>query len=174
MTETTGIVQLTSHDALVGLADIVVPQAVSWVPHTWGWGVLAGGLCVAALVLGIRLARRFAANRYRRAALKACAALDANLDSADKRAPALAGLAVLLKRTALSAWPRAEVAALFGPAWIDFLRRQGGRAGSDARMTRLLDDAEYRPAALASFSAQDAHACARAVRTWIESHRVSA
>ncbi|HOB61502.1 MAG TPA: DUF4381 domain-containing protein [Candidatus Competibacteraceae bacterium] len=172
MTGNTGVVQLTSHDALTGLADIVMPKPVSWVPQTWGWWVLAGVLCVAALGLGIYLARRFTANRYRREALKVCAALDARLDREDQRATALAGLAVLLKRTALSAWPRAEVASLFGHAWIDFLRRQSGHAGIDERMARLLDDAEYRPEVLASLSPQDAHACARAVRLWIESHRV--
>jgi hypothetical protein len=167
-------VHLTSHDALAGLADIAVPDPVSWYPETWGWWVLGGALFVAALVLAIRRARRFVADRYRREALRECEALDASLDSESRRAAALAELAVLLKRTALSAWPRAEVASLTGHAWIDFLRRHGGRAGIDERMVRLLDDSEYRPGSLASVSPHDARACARAVRDWIECHRVSA
>jgi hypothetical protein len=164
----------TSGDPLAGLADIAVPDPVSWYPQTWGWWVLAGAFIVTALVLAIRRARRFVANRYRREALKACAALEASLDSESRRATALAELAVLLKRTALSAWPRTEVASLSGGAWIEFLRRHGGGARVDERMVRLLDDAEYQPAWLASVSPQDAHACARTVRDWIECHRVSA
>jgi len=167
-------VDLTSGDALAGLADIAVPAPVPWYPQAWGWWVLAGALFVAALVLAIRRARRYVGDRYRRDALKACAALEASLDSESRRATALAELAVLLKRTALSAWPRAEVASLSGRAWIDFLRRHGGRARVDERMARLLDDAEYQPGSLASVSRQDARACARAVRNWIECHRVSA
>jgi hypothetical protein len=167
-------VPLTSRDPLAGLADIAVPDPVSWYPEAWGWWVLAGALFVAALVLAIRWARRFVANRYRREALEEWAALEASLDSESRRATALAELAVLLKRTALSAWPRAEVASLSGRAWTEFLRSHGGRAGVDERMARLLDDAEYQPGSLGTVSRQDAHACARAVRDWIEGHRVSA
>jgi hypothetical protein len=167
-------VHLTSGDALKGLADIVVPDPVSWSPQTWGWWALAAVLVVAALVLAIRRARRYLANRYRREALEECTALEASLDSESRRAVALAALPVLLKRTALTAWPRAEVASLSGQAWIDFLRRHGGRARVDEPVARLLDAAEYEPGSLATISPQDAHACARAVRDWIECHRVSA
>jgi hypothetical protein len=118
-------------------------------------------------------ARRYLANRYRREALAQCAVLEASLDREDARARALAELAVLLERTALSAWPRPEVAALSGPAWIAFLRDHGPRAGIDAPLERLLHDTEYQPGSLATFSRQDAQACARAVRHWIEAHRVS-
>jgi hypothetical protein len=167
-------VHLTSGNPLAGLADIVVPDPVSWSPQAWGWWVLAGALVVVALVLAIRRARRYLADRYRREALELCAALEASLDSESRRAAALAELPVLLKRTALSAWPRAAVASLSGRSWIEFLRRHGGRARVDEPVARLLDAAEYQPGSLASVSAQDAHACARAVRDWIECHRVSA
>ena len=75
--------------------------------------------------------------------LEQWAALQASLDREDGRAAALAELAVLLKRTALSSWPRDEVAALSGPAWIAFLRHQGGRASIDEPMERLLHDTEW-------------------------------
>jgi hypothetical protein len=167
-------VHLTSHEALAGMADVAVPGPVPWYPLAWGWWVLAGVLVAAVLALAIRRARRWVADRYRREALEKCAALEASLESESRRATALAELAVLLKRTALSAWPRAEVASLSGPAWIDFLRRHGGRARIDEPIARLLDTAEYQPGLLASVSPPDAHACARAVRAWIEGHRVSA
>jgi hypothetical protein len=165
---------VVSPEALKGLADVVTPHPVSWFPHTWGWWALAGVLLAGALALTVHRVRRYLANRYRREALAACAALDASLDREGGRAAALAELAVLLKRTALSAWPRDEVASLYGRAWIEFLTRHAGRARVDEGITRLLDAAEYRPGTLASVSSQEAHACARAVRDWIESHRVSA
>jgi hypothetical protein len=167
-------VHLTSPDALKDLADIVLPDPVSWYPQAWGWKVLAGALLVAALALAVRWARRFVANRYRREALEECALLAADLDGESRRPAALGEMAVLLKRTALSAWPRGEVASLSGQGWIDFLRRHGGRARVDEPIGRLLGAAEYEPGSLASMSPGDAHACARAVRDWIECHRVSA
>jgi len=167
-------VHLTSPDALKDLADIVVPAPVSWSPQAWGWWVLAGVLLAVAVLLAIRQVRRSLANRYRREALKECAGLVDRLDSEPQRAEALSQLAELLKRTALTAWPRNEVAALSGRDWIEFLRRHAGTAAIDERMERLLDDAEYRPASLAAFSGPDAHACAQAVEDWIESHRVPA
>jgi len=167
-------VHLTSQEELADLADIAVPDPVSWYPQTWGWWVLVGALVVAALVFAVRRIRRYVANRYRRAALEELAALEATLDNESRRAAALAELAVLLKRTALGAWPRAEVASLSGRAWIDFLRRHGGRTDIDERMAQFLDDTEYRPESLASVSPEDAQACAQAARGWIEGHRVSA
>ncbi len=45
-----GSVHVTSPDALSGLADIAVPDPVSWFPHTWGWGVVGTLLLVAVLI----------------------------------------------------------------------------------------------------------------------------
>lgn len=167
-------VQLTNQDPLSGLADIVVPDPVSWFPQTWGWWVLAGLILLAILLLTIRWARRFAANRYRREALKQCAQLENVLDDDNGRAAALAELATLLKRTALSAWPRADVASLSGQEWIDFLRLHGPGADMDDTLAQLLAVTEYRPDSLESVSRSDARACARAVSGWIGGHRVSA
>jgi hypothetical protein len=167
-------VHLTSHDPLAGLADLVVPDPVSWRPQAWGWWVVAGLLVVAALALVIRWARRYAADRYRREALSEWGDLDARLGDDSGREAALAELAALIKRTALAAWPRAEVASLSGGAWVEFLRSHAGRARVDGPLASLLDAAEYQPASLVSVSSPDARACARAVREWIEGHRVSA
>jgi hypothetical protein len=83
-------------------------------------------------------------------------------------------LAALLKRTALAAWPREEVAALSGEAWGDFLSRHAGSAKVSApTLGKLVVDTEYRgSAALANLSSSDARALAQACRQWITRHRV--
>lgn len=150
--------------ALAGLADIAVPSPVSWMPQTWGWAALAALLLVAAAWAEVRRRRRREANRYRREALAELSTVEARLRSDPS---ALAAIPPLLKRVALAAWPRSEVASLSGDAWVAFLRRQAPLADAAAR---LLDDAEYRVA----LAPADAEACVRAARAWIEEHRVSA
>ena len=100
--------------------DLVRPEPIAWTPQTIGWAVVGVWLlCVIVIVIGYSI-RRYRRNRYRRAAL---AELD-NLQTTDL-APDRAAVAVatLLKRTALVAYDRSEVASLSGDDWAAFLCR---------------------------------------------------
>lgn len=100
---------------LIDLLDRLVlpgePAPVSMMPQTWGWAVL--GLILLALTgWGIRgWLRHRRDNAYRRAALRMLG------DCGD----APARIAEILRRTALAAYPRADVASLSGEAWLRFL-----------------------------------------------------
>ena len=102
--------------SLQNLNDIVVPGPVGWWPPAPGWYVVGGIALITLLVLSLRWWRRWQGNRYRRQALAELALIrgQASGDS-------LRQLPDLLKRAALSAWPREEVAALTGLAWHRFL-----------------------------------------------------
>lgn len=161
--------------ALEKLADLAIPAPVSWAPQTWGWAALAMAVLALGVWVFVRWRRDREANRYRSEALAELARLEARLNDAATRAEALAAMPPLLKRVALAAWPRPEVALLAGQRWVDFLRAHGGGAAFPDAVARFLDDVEYRSAqALAAVSADDAQAFARAVRGWIEWHHVSA
>ncbi|HEY7041103.1 MAG TPA: DUF4381 domain-containing protein [Methylomirabilota bacterium] len=161
--------------ALDKLADLAVPAPVSWLPQTWGWAALVAAAIAVAAWAWVRARRRRRANRYRVEALARLARLEAALADGATRAAAVAEIPVLLKRTALAAWPRSDVAALSGAAWVDFLRRHGGRPPLSDGAARLLDDREYHGRdELTAMSAEEARACARAARAWIEGHRVPA
>jgi hypothetical protein len=164
-----------TREALEKLADIAMPAPVAWVPQTWGWVALAVVAVAVSAWAYVRWRRRRRANRYRLEALAELARLEASLDDRAGRAEALVTIPVLLKRTALAAWPRPEVAALSGAAWVEFLRRHAGGATLPEVAARLLADREYRgPEDLVAMSTEDARACARAARAWIERHRVPA
>ena len=106
----------TSLVALIDrLADPPAPEPVSFAPQTAGWWIL-GVLLALALIWGLRrvwLRRR--ANAYRRAALVGLA--QAGDDPA--------AIAAILRRAALAAFPRREVAGLIGSDWLDFLSTTG-------------------------------------------------
>ena len=92
------------------LHDIVQPPPVSWWPLAPGWYVLGAIVACGIAWLLLRQWRKWQANAYRRAALR-------QLQSTDTSA----AIAELLRRTALSVWPRASVATLTGSRWADWL-----------------------------------------------------
>jgi hypothetical protein len=102
--------------SLQNLNDIVLPGPAAWWPLAPGWYVLAAAVSLVLAVLAARWWRRRRRNRYRRQALLELSSLRerATADSS-RQVPAL------LKRTALSAWPRESVASLNGAAWHGFL-----------------------------------------------------
>ena len=102
--------------SLDNLRDIVELPPVPWWPPAPGWWVLLTMAVVATFVVAWRVwaARRAAA--YRRAALR-------ELESATS----VATIAEILKRTALVAYPRTDVASLSGSAWSQWLAETGGR-----------------------------------------------
>lgn len=131
------------------LHDIVSPPEPGiWPPASGVW-VALGLVAVLLVVLCVWLVRRRRRGAYRRAGL----ALLANAATAHD-------ISVVLKRVALVAFPRPEVAPLHGQDWVDFLHRTGPRAEFDF----LLADDPRQPVPTA--------ARASAAR-WIRRHRPS-
>ena len=100
---------------------LVMPEAVPWLPQTPGWWVVLGWLVVVLMLVAWQVVIRRRRNRYRREALQSLAKIRAT-DSAERAQD----LPELLKRAALTAWPRSEVAALTGEHWHRFLDRSAG------------------------------------------------
>ena len=96
--------------SLQNLRDIVVPEAPPlWppAPGVWVLSVIALAIVLALLLWWWRTR---AGNAYRRAGL-------ALLDNARTTRE----INIILKRVALAAWPRTEVAPLYGDDWTGFL-----------------------------------------------------
>jgi hypothetical protein len=148
-------------DLLDQLQDIVEPPPVSMLPATWGWAVVVVLLLAAAAVAAWAWLRHRRATAYRRAALAELRALAPALERGDPGS--LVTLERLLRRTALAAFPRAEVATLTGDAWLAFLDRTGG---GFARFGPALATAAYAPAP----QAVDDRAVLLAARHWIARH----
>jgi hypothetical protein len=100
--------------SLENLRDIVVPPPVPWWPPAPGWWFVLVVIAIATLVTAFRIWRVWRANAYRRAALHEL-----------QQATAITQIAEILKRTALVAYPRSDIAALSGPAWCQWLGETG-------------------------------------------------
>lgn len=157
--------------ALRSLHDIVMPPAVSWMPQTWGWALLAALLLALLLAVLLRAYLRYRRNAYRREALRELGRIETMMRDPARGDDAARELAELVKRTALAAWPRSRIAALTGSDWVRFLDASGSH---EEGLARLLDDLEYcgdeRLAAALPSTADEAIAGAR---RWIETHHVS-
>lgn len=153
-----------SEDAadLSRLADIVVPPPVPWWPPAPGWWIVGAGLLATLAILALVSVRRYRRNAYRRAALAELAAIPA-VDAAGAVA-----ISAILKRAALVAYPRAEVAALTGDKWLAFLDRSAA--------TRDFTDGPAAGLARAAYGGapgQGGDALA-AARRWVKHHRAEA
>jgi hypothetical protein len=155
--------------SLSGLHDIVLPEPIaSWWPLAPGWYLLAG-LATLAVGWGLwRLLRRHAARRYRVEALAELRAL--RRDSPDP-GRAVAAILVLLKRTALGAYPRVDVAALNGAAWWRFLDLTGGKTRFADGLGDYAEALAYARRGVDEAAAPDLRRLYRAAERWIRHHR---
>lgn len=121
-------------------AEVVSPEPISWLPRTAGWQVLGILLVLLVLYRGWQRLHRWYRNRYRR---EAAARLQRLAGQPDTPLPARE-VNRLLKLTALAAFPREEVAGLYGRAWIDFLNRQCTAPAFAGEQAELLAEGTYR------------------------------
>ena len=137
---------------LSNLKDIVVPPEVPLWPPAPGWWILGVGCIAAGAILIAVAVARYRRNAYRRQALLELERVEA------------CDISAVLKRAALVAWPRAEVASLTGETWRAFLDRT---ARTDAFTRGAGRDLE----ALAFGGPGDASGVLAAARSWIRRHR---
>ena len=146
---------------LVELLDLLEPvpepERVAMVPQTSGWVVLglAGGL--GGVWGAVTLVRHYRSNAYRRAAVAELNALSRNGENP-------AHIAVLLRRTALAAYPRDQVASLHGDSWLRFLDAHFPGDGFCTGPGQVLATAPWRPVAADP-------AITALARDWILRHR---
>lgn len=122
------------------LRDIHIPDAISWWPPAIGWWVLAVliPLCVYLIV---RLYQRLTRKTALKSAKKSLKSLreDEQMTKQDK----LAALSRLMRRIAISLYPRAEVASLTGEDWLNFLDNSVPNRGFNSDTGWLLTHALY-------------------------------
>ena len=158
--------------SLQNLHDIVVPAPVSWLPPAPGWYAL--GLTILLLLLwGAMLwYRRWKRNAYRREALAELDRFEAAFAGNGTVSELLPRLPELLKRTAIAAYGRGEVASLSGKSWLDFLDHSMGKPLFSGERGGLLLTCSYgSPGLLDGISREQVQNLCRDVHTWLAGHR---
>ena len=152
-------------DPLAQLRDIHTPGMIETWPPAPGWWILAA-LSALLLIAGLTwLYRYWRANRYRREAMSELVRLLENWHKNEDDLAYLEALQKLLKRAALTSFPREEVASLTGEAWVQFLDRTTGSHNFSIGEAEVLIDGTYRPDI--SVDIETLH---RVAKSWIQKH----
>lgn len=161
----------TDPASLQNLNAIVLPAPVDWWPLAYGWYVVFGIVLIAIGWFGYRWVQHWISNRYRRAALQELQLLAEDIQSEVKRDACLRQIPILLKRTALSAYPREQVASLSGQDWFDFLNSNARKPSFTASTLNTLDKISYSSGELGEIDTQAITALLNASRQWLNHHQ---
>lgn len=161
-------------EKLTELKEIILPEPVSYLPQTAAWYILFGLVLMAAVWLAVRWYRHWAANRYRKAALKRLAEIEMNLSDSASRAKNLSALPVLVKQTTLAFAAREKVAGLSGKRWLTFLDSTYIGWAFTEGPGKLLPELSYWPVLkLERVSDDELQALIGLLRKWIRRHRAA-
>lgn len=149
-------------DPLAALRPLHVPAPVDWWPPAPGWWLLAAVILMLVPGLVWWYRRRW---WLRRAAVAELRQL-ARTANDDRRLAA--GVNQLLRRVALACFPRRQVAALSGEAWLGFLDAHADTAEFTTGPGRVLLTAPYQPDAQV-----DRDALLALTQRWIQRQRGS-
>lgn len=158
--------------SLQNLQDIVEPAIIGyWPPAPGAWlfpALVVLWIGVGAAALWLRRRR----NAYRRAGLQELSIVRRKLIG--KKAPtAVQELAALLKRVALTAFPRQQVASLSGDKWLAFLDATLDEKIFTGSSGHLLTEAPYRPAMYGALSEEQIENLCHLAEIWIKKHRLT-
>ncbi len=147
---------------LSNLRDIVVPPDIPLWPPAPGWWIVGAAIVVSAVAVAAMAVVRYRRNAYRRAALDELAEVE-HLPPGE----AAQCITAVLKRAALVAYPRAEVAELSGEAWLGFLDRTEHTDAFTVGPARSLPSLAFG----GKVEVTSLPAVASAARAWVRRHR---
>ena len=124
-------------DPLAALRDVILPPDPSFWPPAIGWWLLA--VLAVVLVVTVQYGIRYFSERF---ALTAVMKNVSNLKQLNSKA-AVVELSILLKKIAVTKFPRAQVAGLTGSRWLEFLDQSGDTDQFTRGPGRILATAPY-------------------------------
>ena len=157
--------------SLQNLNDIVLPEAVDWWPLASGWYFLLGLLLITLTWFIYTSIKHRINNRYRRTALHQLQLLAQEVNKTDKRDSVLRQIPILLKRTALTAYPRRQLASLTGKNWHDFLNSKVGTPPFTESICNSLDSISYSVGNLDKVDVEATSELLKACKHWLKHHQ---
>ncbi len=128
------------------LRDIHLPDPVSWWPPAPGWWLLFTLTIGTGLIIWFWRKSGFAGRRMYQQALAELERIETRFGQQAGERQVLENISVLLRRIAVSRYPRERVASLTGERWLQFLDSVTGTGEFAQGPGRTLAEAPYNPA----------------------------
>lgn len=133
---------MNSGEPLVQLRDIHLPDPVGWWPPAVGWWLLLIAVLGLGALVSHLLRRYLRRNRYRKEARQELQRLTENR-AVYSTGEMLEQISRLLRRVAIQASGRTEVASLVGESWLQFLDSRGATDQFTTGVGRVLGEGLY-------------------------------
>ena len=159
-----------SIDPLANLRDVQIPPRLDRWELAPGWWFLSFLLTFFVFFLFWLFAKMHRNNKYRREALIELEAIDLKRKKTGDDLVFLQETQTLLKRVALTAFPREQVAKLTDLEWINFLGRSSKTSRFEDPVAEVLIDDVYREKLEQPLNHQ---AIKILLRFWIKNHKTS-
>ena len=150
---------------LANLRSNQLPEPVSIWPLAPGWWILASIILVGLLWITYTGIRSRIKNRYRREGLKIAGQILQHYETHGNRRQYAHDCNGLLKKVALHAFPRQEIASLVGAQWLDFLYQTSGNALFKQSPAYALGSIRFDPA-----QEPDVRQLYPLTKSWIKKH----
>ena len=155
--------EIFGSDRMWGLKELPAPPAISWMPQTWGWAMVAV-LAIAGIAwLVWQRWKAYQADQYRRDGLE-------RLSAIKSKGEGLHEVPQLLRVAALGAGARADVASLRGGDWINWLNARLPSPVFEEADSTVFDMLAYGAKDAVVPEAQANHIL-EASETWLRGHR---
>ena len=167
---TKGIGDTFGNYMLHGIEEVQLPEVIAWWPQAVGWKIV---LALILLWIGKQIYRaitKWRGNHYRRRALKKLAQLQSAETSSSQT---IRQLPVLLKATALQAYPRTEVAHLSGQAWLTMLDSKWSESTFSSVVGERLLTINYQNEQYWQLDSEQIDELIDTIRRWIRKHHVA-
>jgi hypothetical protein len=158
-----------SADPLSDLRDIHLPAPIETWPPAMGWWLLAMLGVIGIVAIGYGLWRYWRANQYRREAIGLLRQLRQQHGSVS--IDYLYRYTNLLKRVALTRYPRDRVAALTGEDWVAFLDETSGSQEFSMGVGQVFVQGQYERSTSTGAEDIDIDALHKLGEHWIKCHR---
>ncbi len=151
---------MANQELLSKLKDVHLPADPGWWPLAMGWWLLFLLIILTLISFTVHHYRQRQKHRFSRHALSL-------LDTLEKQNSIdwLIELEVILKRSALSYFPKKSIAQLNQQGWINFLMNTGNQIWSDESLYALRDCVYQNPL---KFSSLDKSLILKQARQWLK------
>ena len=129
--------QAMAGKALAQLKDIHLPETINWWPPAIGWWLLMLMVIATTTAIIYRLIKHKKRQRYRKQAITLLDECYQQWCVSNNSAHCFDTINMLLKRTALTAFPGSDATALHGQQWLNFLNQ---KCSANPFSSALIDD----------------------------------